>query len=59
MLTNKVIEKARKQMFIIAQKYSVSENSVIWMGDDKFTVVKEGQEIVIRIDENNELWKKI
>lgn len=42
-----LIEKVRKLKTEIAQKYRISESSIVWMGDCKFIAVVGGKEIII------------
>lgn len=44
---NKAIEKARKEKIILANKYNVSISSIVWMGGNRYIIVKNGQEIII------------
>lgn len=45
--THKIIEKAQKDVQELAQKYGVPASSVVWMGDNKYIVVKDGNSILI------------
>ena len=44
---DKEIEKAQKKSELIAKKYGVSSSAVVWKGNDKFIVVKDGEEIEV------------
>lgn len=41
------IEKASKDRESLAKEYGVPVSSVVWIGDNKYIVVKEGREIRI------------
>ena len=41
----RAIEKARKTIKEIAKEHNVDETKVVWMGNNKFIIVKDGQEI--------------
>ena len=43
----KPIEKAQRDRIAIANSYGVPVSSVVWIGDNKYIVVKEGREIRI------------
>ncbi len=43
----KKIEKARKKSEKLAKKYGVPVSSVVWIGNNKYIVVKDGNEIRI------------
>jgi hypothetical protein len=43
----KDIEKARKDVKELAKSYDVPESSIVWRGDNKYIVVKDGKEIYI------------
>lgn len=42
-----MIDKAQKDRVEIAREYGVSPSSVVWMGDNKYIVIKDGSEIKI------------
>lgn len=42
MFTEKTIEKARKDKEEIAAQYNVPVTSVIWIGDNRYVVIKDG-----------------
>lgn len=44
---HKTIEKARRDCEELAREYAVSVSSVVWIGDNKYIVVKDGNEIRI------------
>ena len=44
---HKIIDKAQKDRAKLAEEYGVSESSVVWLGDNKYIVVKNGVEIRI------------
>lgn len=41
------IEKAQRDREKLAQSYDVSISSVVWIGDNKYIVIKDGEEIRI------------
>lgn len=41
------IEKAQKNRADLAEEYGVSVSSVVWIGDNKYIVVRNGEEIRI------------
>lgn len=41
----KVIEKAQHDRLELAKEYGVPVSSIVWMGDNKYIVIKDGQEI--------------
>lgn len=43
----KAIEKAQKGCAELAKSYGVPVSVVVWMGNNKYIVVKDGQEIRI------------
>ena len=47
MFQEKAIEKAQRDCAKLAKKYSVPESAVVWIGDNKYIVVKDGKEIRI------------
>ena len=42
-----VINKAQKDRSELAKQYNVSLSCVVWIGDNKYIVVKDGKEIRI------------
>ena len=44
---DKLIEKAAKKKEELAKEYGVPATSIVWMGGDRFVVVKDGKEIWI------------
>jgi hypothetical protein len=42
-----VIEKAFKDRKELAEEYGVSTSAVVWIGDNRYIVVKDGKEIRI------------
>lgn len=43
----KAIEKARRDRAELAKTYNVPESAVVWIGDNKYIVVKDGKAIRI------------
>ena len=41
------IDKAQKDRKELAKEYDVSESAIVWMGDNKYIVIKDGKEIRI------------
>ena len=41
------IDKAQNDRAEISREYGVSPSSVVWMGDNKYIVIKDGYEIKI------------
>ena len=41
------IERAMKAKEKLAKEYDVSITSIVWTGEKKFIVVKEGKEIIV------------
>lgn len=41
------IEKAQRDREELTQSYDVSISAVVWIGDNKYIVVKDGEEIRI------------
>lgn len=39
------IEKAKKDRTELAKEYGVPESAVVWIGDNKYIIVKDGKEI--------------
>ena len=46
-MKNTAIEKAQKDRKELAQQYNVCYSSVVWCGDNKYIIVKNGKEIRI------------
>ena len=46
-MKNVAIEKAIKDKEKLAKEYNVSKSEVIWIGDNKYIVIKDGKEIRI------------
>lgn len=46
-MKNAAIEKAIKDKKELAEIYGVSVSSVVWIGNNKYIVVKDGKEIMI------------
>ena len=46
-MRNVAIEKAMKDKKELAIEYGVSISSIVWIGDNKYIVVKDGKEIRI------------
>lgn len=46
-MKNAAIEKAIKDKKELAKIYGVSISSVVWIGNNKYIVVKDGKEIII------------
>ena len=46
-MKNTAIEKAQKDRKELVQQYNVSYSSVVWCGDNKYIIVKNGKEIRI------------
>lgn len=44
-MSEKMIEKARKDSEQLASEYNVSVSSIVWIGDNHYIVVKDGKEI--------------
>jgi hypothetical protein len=42
-----VVEKAKRDKEELAKEYNVSTSAIIWIGDNKYIVVKDGKEIYI------------
>jgi hypothetical protein len=41
------IEKAQRDCAELAAEYGVAQSSVIWIGDNKYIVIKDGNQIRI------------
>lgn len=41
------IDKAQKDKKELAKEYDVSESSIVWIGDNKYILIKDGKEIWI------------
>lgn len=46
-MENVAIEKAIKDKKELAEMYGVSVSSVVWIGENKYIVIKDGKEIMI------------
>lgn len=46
-MINKPIEKARKDKQELAKLYNVSSSSIVWKGNNKYIVIKNGKEILV------------
>lgn len=46
-MQNKAIEKAQKDRAELAESYNVPSSAVVWLGDNKYIVIKDGEEIRI------------
>ena len=46
-MNNKPIEKAQKDRHELAYEYGVPDSAVVWLGDNKYIVIKDGVEIRI------------
>lgn len=46
-MNDKVIEKAKKDKEELAKLYGVPVSSIVWKGDNKYIVIKDGKEILI------------
>lgn len=46
-MNNKAIEKAIKDKKELAEQYNVSTSNIVWMGNNKYIVIKDGKEIYI------------
>ena len=46
-MKNIAIEKAQRDRTELAREYNVSLSSVVWIGDNKYIVIKNGKEIRI------------
>ena len=46
-MKNVAIEKAITDKAELAKQYDVSISSIVWIGDNKYIVVKDGKEIKI------------
>ena len=44
---DKLYERVNKWRKELAETYGVSENAVVWIGNNRFIVVKDGKEIRI------------
>lgn len=45
--SEKIIEKAQKDCDELAIKYNVPRSAVVWIGNNKYIVVKDGKTIYI------------
>lgn len=46
-MKNKAIEKAQKDRAELAVSYNVPISAVVWLGDNKYIIIKNGEEIRI------------
>ena len=46
-MNDKVIEKVKKDKEELAKLYGVPVSSIVWKGDNKYIVIKDGKEILI------------
>ena len=46
-MSNRAIERAHKKSIELANTYNVSSSCIVWMGGNKFIIVKDGKEIVV------------
>lgn len=46
-MKNVAIEKATKDKKELAKIYGVSVSSIVWIGNNKYIVIKDGKEIII------------
>lgn len=46
-MNNVAIEKAIKDKQELAEIYGVSVSSIVWIGNNKYIVIKDGKEIII------------
>ena len=46
-MRNVVLEKAIKDKAELAAQYGVPTSSIVWIGDNRYIVVKDGKEIKI------------
>lgn len=44
-MENKAILKAQKDREELAAEYGVPVSAIVWMGDNKYIVIKDGEEI--------------
>lgn len=44
---HKAVEKAQKDKQELAKSYNVPVSAVIWMGNNKYIVIKDGRQILI------------
>ena len=45
--TQEMFDNAQKRIFSLSEEYDVPASSIVWMADNSFIVVKDGQEIRI------------
>lgn len=43
----KIIEKAQRDKAELAAEYGVETSSIVWVGDNRYVIVKDGAEIWI------------
>lgn len=46
-MENAAIEKAIKDKKELAEMYGVSISSIVWIGNNKYIIIKDGKEIII------------
>lgn len=46
-MNTKPIDKAMRDKQELAEEYNVSVSAVVWLGDNKYIVIKDGKEIRI------------
>lgn len=46
-MNDKVIEKAKKDKEELEKLYGVPVSSIVWKGDNKYIVIKDGKEILV------------
>lgn len=46
-MNNKTIEKANKDKEELAKLYGVPVSAIVWKGDNKYTIVKNGKEVQV------------
>jgi hypothetical protein len=46
-MKNIMIEKATTDKVKIAKEYGISESNIVWIGDNHYIIVKDGNEIRI------------
>lgn len=43
----KAIKKAQKDKMELSQEYNLSENTIVWIGNNKYIIIRNGEEIRI------------
>lgn len=46
-MTNKSIERAQRDREELAREYGVAVSAIVWIGNNKYIVVKDGKQILI------------